>query len=142
MNKNITLVLILVIVILGGYFLFQSNPNSEVTSADNNMMQDSEKMMGDETTMMAETTIVTYANNVFSPSEVKIKVGNTVKFVNNGTSDIQVSSGPHPTHTSYPALESGRLAPEASYEFTATEKITINYHNHLNAKATGKIVVE
>ena len=135
MNKNIAVFLVLVVVLIGGYFIFQSNPKPEESSADNNMMED-------DKTMMANTATVTYANNVFSPSEVKIKVGDKIKFVNNGTSEIEIASGPHPTHTSYPAFESGPLTLGATYEFTATEKVTIMYHNHLNAKAFGKIVVE
>ena len=126
MNKNIAVFLVLVVVLIGGYFIFQSNPKSEITSADNSMT----------------SATVTYANNVFSPSELRVKVGDKIKFVNNGASEIEIASGPHPTHTSYPAFESGSLAPGATYKFTATEKITIMYHNHLNAKATGKIVVE
>ena len=65
-----------------------------------------------------------------------------VKFVNNGASEIEIASGPHPTHTSYPAFKSDSLAPGATYEFTATEKVTIKYHNHLNPSQTGTIIVK
>src|SRR3989338_2310045 len=136
MNKNIAVFLVLIVVLIGGYFIFRSNPNPDLTATDNSMMEN------DKTTMMAETATVTYADDVFTPSEIKVKVGDKLKFVNNGTSEIEIASGPHPTHTSYPAFESGSLAPGATYEFTATEKVTIMYHNHLNAKAFGKIIVE
>lgn len=85
---------------------------------------------------------VIYKNGVFTPSAVRIKVGDSVRFVNQGTSPIRVSSNPHPIHTSYPALESGSLAAGATYVFTAIEKVTIGYHNHFDAGTTGKIIVE
>ncbi len=86
--------------------------------------------------------IVSYENNVFNPASVKIKIGDSVKFVNDDTAAIRVSSAPHPIHASYPKLESGTLEPGDSYTFTATEKVTIKYHNHFNPGAKGEIVVE
>lgn len=88
------------------------------------------------------TTTVSYENNAFNPASVKIKVGDSVKFVNKGAFAIRVSSDPHPVHTSYPKLESGIINPGGSYTFTATEKVTIKYHNHLNPSVRGEIIVE
>lgn len=85
---------------------------------------------------------VSYENGAFNPASVKIKVGDSVKFVNNDAAAIRIASAPHPIHTSYPKLESGVMEPGGSYTFTATEKVTIKYHNHLNPNAQGQIVVE
>lgn len=55
---------------------------------------------------------------------------------------MRISLNPHPIHTSYPKLESGTIEPGASYTFTASEKTTINYHNHFNPGVGGQIIVE
>lgn len=88
------------------------------------------------------TVLVIYQNNAFNPASVKIKVGDSVEFVNNHTFAIRIASNPHPIHTSYPKLESGTVDPGSSYTFTATEKATIKYHNHFNPSAGGEIIVE
>ena len=85
---------------------------------------------------------VSYNNGAFNPASVKIKIGDSVKFTNNDTVAIRVSSDPHPVHTSYPKLESGVMKPGDSYVFTATEKVTIKYHNHLNPGVRGEIIIE
>lgn len=85
---------------------------------------------------------ISYENSVFNPASVKVKVGEVVKFINKGNSAIVVASDPHPVHTSHPALNSGKLDLGGVYEFKATEKKIIHYHNHFNAGAGGEIVVE
>ncbi|MBI4992021.1 MAG: cupredoxin domain-containing protein [Candidatus Harrisonbacteria bacterium] len=90
----------------------------------------------------AQRITVTYENNAFNPPEVKIKVGDTVIFDNQHSVAIRVSSDPHPIHTSFPELESDTLEPGNTYQLTFTKPGTVNYHNHLNPKAGGKIIVE
>ena len=93
-------------------------------------------------TVGIEGVDVTYENNSFSPSLITISQGTNVRFVNRSTADIRISSNPHPTHTSYPDLESGRLAPGENYQIIFEEAMTVNYHNHFNPSATGKIIVK
>ncbi len=87
----------------------------------------------------------------FYPSELKIKAGETVVFVNKDSKEHWPASDVHPTHTKYPesggcigsAFDSCKgLKQEESYSFTFKEKGTWYYHDHLNPGLKGKIVVE
>ena len=97
------------------------------------------------------------ANNVeitasgFSPATLTVHQGDTVMFVNKDSSTHWPASAVHPTHNVYP--ESGgcigskfdackRLAEGESFSFTFNEKGSWKYHDHLNPRNTGTIVVE
>lgn len=95
--------------------------------------------------------IVQYDGSAFSPNRVTIKKGETVTFVNNGKNPMWVASAMHPTHTVYPT-KGGCLGSTfdacrgygagSSWAFTFDEIGSWGYHDHLNASAFGKIVVE
>lgn len=95
--------------------------------------------------------IVQYDGSVFSPKTVTVKKGETVTFVNNGKNSMWVASAMHPTHTVYPT-KGGCLGSTfdacrgygtgSSWEFTFDEVGSWGYHDHLNASAWGKVVVE
>src|SRR3989344_323342 len=158
--KNIWIIVLAVaIVAVGGYLLTgrqtEEMPinleNEQMEKAAESIIAGKEEIMKEVETMEAgevimelgkNIVVITYENSVFTPSVTKVKIGDTVKFENKHTFAIRVSSNPHPIHTSYSKLESDRLEPGQSYEFTASEKVTISYHNHFNPNAEGKIVVE
>ncbi|HEY1074827.1 MAG TPA: cupredoxin domain-containing protein [Patescibacteria group bacterium] len=98
------------------------------------------------TTVSPTTTTthdVTFNGQAFSPRSLTIKVGDTVRFLNNGSQSIWVASDPHPVHTKYSAFDAERgYAPGETYSFTFTKAGTWTYHNHLNSSQTGTIVVE
>lgn len=55
---------------------------------------------------------ITVGSSGVEPKEVRIQVGQTVQFVNNGASAVEIMSDPHPAHNACPAInEVGRLAP-------------------------------
>lgn len=95
--------------------------------------------------------IVQYDGLAFSPNMITIKKGETVTFINNGKNPMWVASAMHPTHTVYPA-KGGCLGSTfdacrgygagSSWEFTFDEVGSWGYHDHLNASAWGKVVVE
>ncbi len=94
---------------------------------------------------------IQYNGSSFSPKLVTVKKGETVTFVNNGKNPMWVASAMHPTHTVYPT-KGGCLGstfdacrgyePGSSWSFTFDEVGTWGYHDHLNAGAFGKVVVE
>lgn len=89
-----------------------------------------------------EDNLVTFKSGVFTPTTMRVEIGDELTFVNNGPGPMWIASDPHPVHTSFPAFESGRLEPGGAYKFTFTESGTINYHNHLGPSAKGTIIVE
>lgn len=131
MSKKIIIILVLVAVVIVGYLALKGGKPATAPTAP----------VGEQP-VAGNVVTVTYANNLFGPAVTKVKVGDTVKFVNSHVAAIRISSNPHPIHTSYPKLDSDRLEPGQSYDFTTTEKVTISYHNHFNPTVGGQIVVE
>jgi plastocyanin len=93
----------------------------------------------------------------FVPSELTVKQGETVTWVNKNTKAHWVASAQHPTHKIYPGsgiekcgtgeaiFDACRgLAQGESFSFTFNEKGSWNYHDHLNVGQPffGKIIVE
>ncbi len=94
------------------------------------------------TTEPAKIVTVSYTGSTFTPASFSLKVGDTVAFVNNGSSGIRVSSNPHPAHTEHSEFDSRTLEPKATWPFTFTKAGTYSYHNHLNPGAAGSITVK
>jgi plastocyanin len=92
--------------------------------------------------VQANVTVL-YLANGFSPSAVRIGIGQTVVFKNTLNQDLRVSSNPHPTHTDYQGFDSGRiLLRDEEYAFTFTKKGTFGYHNHIIPNHGGAVIVE
>ena len=90
----------------------------------------------------AATAVVINENGNFSPSEVKIKKGGTVTWVNKSQNPVWPASNPHPIHTDYPGFDASRgLANGESYSFTFDKAGSWGYHNHLNPGMRGEVKV-
>ena len=100
-------------------------------------------------------TEVTYTKeNGFTPDNLSIKIGNTVKFVNKSTEEMWVGSNEHPTHTLYAGTQRKDHCPDTSgtafdqcgkgneYSFTFNKVGSWKYHNHTRATMGGVIVVK
>jgi len=81
-------------------------------------------------------------NFAFNPSELTIKAGTTVTWVNQDSAPHMVASDPHPAHTDLPGLVSGTLAQGQTYSFTFDKPGTFGYHCHIHPSMTGRIIVE
>jgi plastocyanin len=89
-----------------------------------------------------QTVIVTFANGTGTPNTVNVKVGDTVKFVNNDNVSRWPASGVHPTHQICPGFDSLRgLNTGESYSFIFSEAKTCPWHDHLKPIINGQIVV-
>jgi plastocyanin len=80
----------------------------------------------------AEATEVKMAGSTFAPGTIELKVGETVKFVN----DDEIAH----TATS-DAFDSGTMEPGASFEFTAEKAGSISYLCEFHPGMTGTINV-
>ena len=90
----------------------------------------------------AAAAVVINENGNFSPSEVKIKKGGKVTWVNKGQNPVWPASNPHPIHTDYPGFDASRgLANGESYSFTFDKVGSWGYHNHLNPGMRGEVKV-
>ncbi len=87
----------------------------------------------------------------FTPSDIVIKKGDAVEFVNTMSqdcweSDARCSFWPasdlHPTHEEYPEFDPLRpLAPGESWVFRFKEEGKWDFHDHLKARLRGTVTV-
>lgn len=85
---------------------------------------------------------VTLENFAFAPSELKIKVGDTVTFTQKDTAPHKIDTDPHPQHTQLPGFDSDVLTQGQTYTYTFTKAGTFTYHCHLHPSMKGTVVVE
>lgn len=161
-TKRIIVVAAIVIVLLIGWFAFLSNGSeSDNTTTDvNTNTSDQQTKNADDTSLTtpvpganidemvvdgeSSTTeaVVTYVNGRFDPESLgPIATGTVVKFFNEGSSNVQISSDDHPSHLDLPGFDSGILAPGEEYEFTFEQTGTWSFHNHLEPSETGEVTV-
>src|SRR3990167_5415790 len=78
----------------------------------------------------------------FTPSELTVKIGDTVVFDNKDAREHWPASDLHPTHLLCLGFGSqGGIAPGASYAYTFTEAKTCTMHDHLAPGLKGEIRV-
>lgn len=164
MNKTIIAIIIVAVVVLGGYFLLrrshqpvpsvpqtsnqQTAPQASAPEPSNN--EATPQSPASQTPTVKEN-VVTYANSGFSPSILTIKKGETVIFKNQSSNSMWTASAVHPTHREYPTTGGclgstfdacSGIQPGNSWSFRFNISGTWKYHNHLSPSDTGTIVVE
>lgn len=94
------------------------------------------------TSMTKSETIVTITDAGFVPATVTVKAGTKVTWQNKSTMTVSINSDPHPTHTLYPKLNLGTVAPGGSVSLVFDTPGTYTYHDHLQPSIVGKVVVQ
>lgn len=86
---------------------------------------------------------ITITSQGFDPQTLLIKKGTRVTWINQDTSLHQLSSDPHPLHSSLPSLSSSALQKNQSYSFTFDSTGNFTYHDEKNPlKLKGTVVVQ
>lgn len=167
MNKTLSIILVVLVIILGGYFLLKSEraqtPSDETSTSGMpvpgaNTTETSVTQEGNTgETPSASQKVIVYSDAGYSPSPLTIKVGDTVIFKNQSSQNMWTASGMHPTHLLYSGTSLSEHCPDlantsfdacketspgASWSFTFTKAGTWPYHDHLHPTLFGKIVVE
>lgn len=167
--KNFYIILVVVVLIVGGIFLF--NKSSQAPSVNNQTpppSNESQNKTGNDDSQEISFTIpfdnpvsaewiVTYTDAGYMPLSIKIKVGETVTFKNESVKEMWPATAMHPTHTVYPGSDIKKcgtpeemgmfdacrgIAPGSTWSFKFEAAGTWKYHDHLDAKKFGTIVVE
>ncbi len=159
MQKGLLIGIVIVVAILaiGAFWMFQSRPAGESLSLPTVSPLDTTGGLSSplptrapttptgspQASPAASATAITVSSTAtgFSPEEVTVPVNGTVTFVNNDTRQHQPSSAPHPLHTEYPGLNSPVLAAGESFTATLTRAGTFTVHDHLNPGLRATITV-
>lgn len=89
-----------------------------------------------------QTHAVILTTDGFSPSEITINKGDTIKFKTTTGKPFWPASNLHPTHTIYPEFDPKEpIPPDQSWSFTFTKVGEWKYHDHLSPLYKGKITV-
>lgn len=137
MNKQVTIGIIILLVIGGGYVFL--NKNTLYKSSGTNTSKTTS--INPSIDQKAVATI-TYSNTGFSPLSTTVKSGDIVAVTNSSSSDLQMQSNPHPAHTDDTDLNIGVVKSSATKNFTVTKTGTFGFHNHFNPTDTAKITIE
>lgn len=85
---------------------------------------------------------VSYKSGVFSPTNLRIHAGDTVRLKNESFFSIRIVSDPHPAHNQLSGFDSVGDVPQGSYfSYTFAEKGIFGYHNEKEIEEQGMIIV-
>ena len=80
---------------------------------------------------------------VFSPTNLQINVGDTVRFLNDGLTPMRVASDPHPEHSDLPGFDSvSEIPPQGIFSFTFSKRGIFDYHNERKPEQKGTVIVK
>lgn len=143
MSRNVIIGIVVVVVLIGGYFLLspKSQPAAPQTP-ETATSTESAAPQATEGAMMGEQMAVTISASGFVPKAVTVKVGDSVTWENTDSANHTVNSDPHPTHTLYPFLNVGVVKAGEKKSVTFDKAGTYTYHDHLNPSLTGSVTVQ
>ena len=151
MNKIIIAIAVVVVVIVGGYFLGRGVLRSTPSASEPSTSQQPSQQSPESQTPAINENVVIYTDSGYSQSTLTIQKGETVTFKNQSSRSMWTASGVHPSHTLYPTTGGclgstfdacSGIQPGDSWSFKFDVSGTWKYHNHLRPGDTGTIVVQ
>lgn len=86
---------------------------------------------------------VFYTSGVFSPTNIQINLGDTMRFRNDSLSSIRVISDSHPEHNLLPGFDSiSDIPSQGLFSYTFVTKGIFGYHNEKDPTQGGTIIVK
>ncbi|MDP3697055.1 MAG: hypothetical protein Q8R55_03410 [Candidatus Taylorbacteria bacterium] len=133
-NPAVFWVLIVVMLILsaGSVRMFGDSPN----------LSSSIPTLTPQVTREPRFYTVSYKSGVFSPTNLRIHAGDTVRFKNEGFFSIRIVSDPQPVGSNIPGFDSVGNIPQGSYfSYTFAQIGIFGYHNNDDLEEAGTIIV-
>jgi plastocyanin len=135
MNKKYLLGIgILLIIIIVGFIAWRSAKNARPVSTSNSLAHQRAPLPKEVNVILSKTG--------FSPTQVTINVGSAVRWKNESGSQQTVNSDNYPTNQLHRELNFGIFASGSSVTHIFMKPGTYGYHNQLNPKQSGEIVVK
>ncbi len=172
MSKNLMVVVLLLVILVGGYFLMANKQapsdvgNEPIGSLTPTVTEEANvEAPGENTNALATDTVtppveekvISYTDSGYSPNSLIIKKGDSVVFKNESSKSMWPASAMHPTHTVYDGTSLEEHCPDSdgtafdackgyevgeSWSFTFDKVGIWKYHDHIDASNFGTIVVE
>lgn len=118
----------------------EAGPEKGVMMLDEEYVTESTESSEPETTQtQVDYADVYYTDVGFEPATITISPNTLVRFTNNASTDMWVVSDLHPTHQLLPGFDQGEVG--LLYEYVFEKSGTWTYHNEMNLKDTGTVVV-
>lgn len=131
----IWLLIVLVLILLIGAVSFWS-------SRDANFLASKDKIIFPIPSRQPRTYTIFYDLNVFSPTNIRIHVGDTVKFQNNDKNSIRVVTDSSNNKPDLPGFDSVGDVPEnGAFSFTFSKSGIFGYHNLYDNTQKGSVIV-
>jgi len=132
MGKIILIVVIIMLLGIGGYFISKNKTPAGTSSQNSNSQQPTSS--GQNQVPQNQTQSVAISNFAFVPDSVTVKAGTTVRWTNG-------DSATHKIQSNTSAFGSGNLAQGDSYEFQFNVAGTYDYICAIHTYMKGKIIV-
>ena len=140
MNKFWLGVVILVVILAGGWALLKGSSKTKTTTST--AIQPTETKQVQVSPITQSQNTVTLTSSGFEPNIINVKAGSKVVWINKSGESATVNSDPHPVHTDYLKLNLGEFSDGQTLELVFDKAGTYKYHNHLNPSEKGQIVVQ
>lgn len=130
MNTKLIIIVLVVVAVLGGAYLYMGKSYSPATTTNNMPTQQT----GTNQPAVA-TKSITISNFSFSPATITVKAGDKVTITNN-------DSAPHTVTADDGSFDSGTIQPGATGTVTLSKAGTVTYHCSIHPSMKGTIVVQ
>lgn len=157
MNKATLFIIILAVVFSGVIWFLGRNKGEEVSFPQATPTPTLLILSPTPSEATPKTISINMTESGFSPAEVTVNAGDTVRLVNQGSRAAWPASAVHPVHELYPGssiskcgtAEAGSIFDACrgfnhgeSFSFTFKAKGNWPFHDHLNPSLKGKIIVQ
>ena len=135
-NGKIWLLIILVLLAFSVSLLYFSRNNPDLIDSGQAQIDQS------PAARTARIYTVYYNGGVFSPTNIRIHAGDSIKFQNDGDNPIHVSGDITDGIPDLVGFDSiGDIPPQSSFAFTFSEPGIFGYHNDLNKYEKATVIV-
>lgn len=84
---------------------------------------------------------ISYNGEIFTPQGITIKLGDIVSVKNNSQAEMEFAVGQHANHKTLKGYEERIIETNATYTFIPQEEGIFDFHDHLNPKKIGVLII-
>lgn len=151
--KSVVFVIAIALVVLAGGVLYLKRSSAPFQPEESAPVSEESEIKEAETLLeqSPETYVIRYTDSGYEPSSLIVKKGAVAVFKNESSAEMWAASAMHPTHAVYPSVggcigstfDACRgFKPGEEWTFVFDAAGTWKYHDHLNPRYFGSIMVE